>query len=59
MNGQMVGKVGAIAITIAVVSNSITKTGIAISSGGWKFGKLVALSLAQRPWWAWPMAVIV
>jgi uncharacterized membrane protein (DUF4010 family) len=43
--GQMARAVGALAITIAVVSNSITKTGIAISSGGWKFGKLVALSL--------------
>jgi uncharacterized membrane protein (DUF4010 family) len=44
-NEEMVGKVGAIAITIAVVSNSVTKTGIAISTGGWQFGKLVALSL--------------
>lgn len=37
--------VGAIAIVIAVVSNSIVKTGIAIYSGGWKFGWLVGLIL--------------
>ncbi|MBW2457924.1 MAG: DUF4010 domain-containing protein [Deltaproteobacteria bacterium] len=43
--GEMVRKVGAIAITIAVVSNSATKTGIAIYSGGWGFGKLVGLCL--------------
>lgn len=44
-SAEMVEKVGAIAITIAVVSNSVTKTGIAISTGGWQFGKLVAISL--------------
>jgi uncharacterized membrane protein (DUF4010 family) len=44
-DGQMIRKVGAIAITIAVVSNSVTKTGIAIYSGGWGFGKLVAMCL--------------
>ncbi len=37
--------VGAVAITIAVVSNSVVKTGIAIYSGGWKFGRLVGLCL--------------
>lgn len=44
-DGDMDRKIGAIAITIAVVSNSATKTGIAISTGGWKFGRLVALTL--------------
>ena len=34
--------IGAIAITIAVVSNSIVKSGIAIYSGGWNFGWIVA-----------------
>ena len=38
-------RVGAIAITIAVVSNSVVKSGIAIYVGGWKFGRLVALCL--------------
>ena len=33
------------AITIAVVSNSVVKSGIAIYSGGWKFGRLVGLIL--------------
>ena len=37
--------VGAVAITIAVVSNSVVKTGIAIYSGGWKFGRLVGICL--------------
>lgn len=37
--------VGTIGITIAVVSNSIVKTGIAIYSGGWPFGRIVALWL--------------
>lgn len=37
--------VGALGITIAVVSNSLVKTGIAISSGGWAFGRLVGFSL--------------
>ena len=37
--------VGTIGITIAVVSNSIVKTGIAIYSGGWLFGRIVALWL--------------
>jgi uncharacterized membrane protein (DUF4010 family) len=38
-------KVGAIAITIAVVSNSFVKTIIAIYSGGWRFGWVVGLCL--------------
>ena len=37
--------VGATAITIAVVSNSVVKTGIAIYAGGWKFGRLVGICL--------------
>ena len=43
--GDMIRRVGAIAITIAVVSNSATTTGIAIYTGGWRFGRLVALCL--------------
>lgn len=42
---EIAAKAGAMGITIAVVSNSVTKMGIAISSGGWKFGRLVAASL--------------
>ena len=34
--------IGAIGITIAVVSNSIVKSGIAVYSGGWNFGWIVA-----------------
>lgn len=37
--------VGTIAITIAVVSNSVVKTIIAIYSGGWLFGRMIALCL--------------
>jgi len=36
---------GAIGITIAVVTNSVVKTGIAIYSGGWAFGRVVGLCL--------------
>jgi len=36
---------GAIGVTIAVVSNSVVKSGIAIYSGGWAFGRVVALCL--------------
>ncbi len=43
--GGLLRDVGALAITIAVVSNSVVKTGIAIYSGGWAFGRLVGLSL--------------
>jgi uncharacterized membrane protein (DUF4010 family) len=38
-------RIGAIAITIAVVSNSIVKSGIALYSGGLAFGRLVAACL--------------
>ncbi len=38
-------KIGAIGITIAVVSNAVVKTGMAISTGGWVFGRIVALGL--------------
>jgi uncharacterized membrane protein (DUF4010 family) len=38
-------RVGAIAITIAVVSNGFVKIGIALYSGGWKFGRLVGICL--------------
>jgi uncharacterized membrane protein (DUF4010 family) len=41
----LVRKVGAVAITIAVVSNSVVKSGIAISTGGWPFGRIVAAAL--------------
>lgn len=44
-NGALAHKVGAIGITIAVVSNSVVKSGIAFYSGGWRFGRIVALCL--------------
>jgi uncharacterized membrane protein (DUF4010 family) len=37
--------VGAVGITIAVVANSIVKSGIAVYSGGWKFGARVGIIL--------------
>ncbi|MBC2716350.1 MAG: MgtC/SapB family protein [Desulfobacteraceae bacterium] len=37
--------VGAVGITIAVVANSIVKSGIAVYSGGWRFGSLVGAIL--------------
>ncbi len=40
-DGSLTQNVGAIGITIAVVSNSIVKSAIAFYSGGWKFGLLV------------------
>ncbi len=43
--GTLARNIGALAITIAVVSNSVVKTGIAIYAGGWKFGRLVGLCL--------------
>ena len=43
--GALAQGVGALGITIAVVSNSLVKTGIAISSGGWAFGRIVGFSL--------------
>ena len=44
-SGQLTSLVGAIGITIAVVSNSIVKSGIAIYSGGLRFGGLVSTVL--------------
>lgn len=38
-------RVAGIAITIAVVTNSVTKTGISIFSGGWRFGRVVGACL--------------
>jgi uncharacterized membrane protein (DUF4010 family) len=43
--GSIARDVGGLAITIAVVANSVAKAGIAIYVGGWKFGRLVALAL--------------
>ena len=43
--GDVAERIAAIAITIAVVSNSVTKSGIAIVSGGWAFGRIVAAGL--------------
>lgn len=42
---QLTHAVGAIGITIAVVANSIVKSGIAVYSGGWRFGSLVGMIL--------------
>ncbi len=56
---QLGNKVGALAITIAVVSNSVTKTGIAISTGGWQFGRLVAASLGAATVAGLILAVVV
>ncbi len=44
-DAHLAHNVGAIGITIAVVANSIVKSGIAIYSGGWRFGWLVSLIL--------------
>lgn len=38
-------KIGVFAVTIAVVSNAVVKTFIAMTTGGRAFGKLVAVSL--------------
>ena len=43
--GELIRGVGSIGITIAVVSNSVVKTGIAFYSGGIKFGRTVASGL--------------
>jgi uncharacterized membrane protein (DUF4010 family) len=43
--GSLLRSVGAIAITIAVISNSVVKSGIAVYSGGWKYGRLVGVIL--------------
>lgn len=42
---EITRRVAAIAITIAVVSNSATKAGISIVTGGWPFGRVVAAIL--------------
>ena len=38
-------KIGAIGITIAVVSNAVVKSSMAVSAGGWAFGRIVAAGL--------------
>jgi len=38
-------KIGAIGITIAVVSNAVVKSIMAVSAGGWKFGPIVGAGL--------------
>ncbi len=42
---QLSRTVGAVGITIAVVANSVVKSGIAVYSGGWKFGVRVGTIL--------------
>ncbi|RJP84061.1 MAG: MgtC/SapB family protein [Desulfobacteraceae bacterium] len=42
---QLAHETGAIAITIAVVANSVVKSGIALYSGGWRFGVEVGVIL--------------
>ena len=42
---QLIHETGAIAITIAVMANSVVKSGIAVYSGGWRFGVLVGTVL--------------
>jgi uncharacterized membrane protein (DUF4010 family) len=42
---QLDPAVGAIGITIAVVANSVVKSGIALYSGGWRFGSRVGMIL--------------
>jgi uncharacterized membrane protein (DUF4010 family) len=44
-SGDLLRSVAAMAITIAVVSNSVVKSGIAIYSGGWEYGRLVGAIL--------------
>ncbi|MBW2732513.1 MAG: MgtC/SapB family protein [Deltaproteobacteria bacterium] len=43
--GQLLREVGSVAITIAVVSNSVVKTGISFYSGGLRFGRTVGIGL--------------
>ena len=43
--GQLTHLVGATGVTIAVVSNSVVKSCIAVYSGGWKCGRLVGAIL--------------
>jgi len=42
---QLARETGTIAITIAVAANSVVKSGIAVYSGGWRFGILVGAVL--------------
>ncbi len=51
--------VGALGITIAVVSNSVVKTGISIYSGGWEFGRVVALALGGATLAGLVVAIVV
>jgi len=44
-DGTLAREVGAVAITIAVVANSVVKSAIAYYSGGRAFGRLIAISL--------------
>lgn len=44
-DGTLLREIGSIGITIAVVCNSAVKAGIAISSGGWAFGRPIAAGL--------------
>lgn len=44
-SGSLAGSTGVLAITIAVVSNAIVKSGIAMMTGSREFGRLVAFSL--------------
>lgn len=43
--GHLTNAVGAVGITIAVVANSVVKSGIAVYSGGWQFGYRVGAIL--------------
>ncbi len=43
--GLLLQNVAALGITIAVVANSVVKSGIAFYSGGWRFGAVVGLCL--------------
>jgi len=44
-SGQLSHAVGAMGVTIAVVSNSVVKSCIAVYSGGWRFGAVVSAIL--------------
>jgi uncharacterized membrane protein (DUF4010 family) len=44
-NGSLAGHIGAMGITIAIVTNSVVKTAIAVYSGGLRFGWLVGACL--------------
>lgn len=57
--GSLIRRAGAIAITIAVVSNSAVKTGIAFYSGGLHFGRLIAICLGAATMVGLTVAIIV